>query len=239
MRIDAIGYNHKHNSKFLINRPYGSGNYLLLLIKTSAVFRISNEDIYVAPNSFLLYTPDYPQYYYAETNTYIDDWLHFMPENENETRLISELNIPLNKPVNVSDMEQISSLIKYMIYENNSGNCHYRKTINCCFEILMYKLSEAVSQEPKYLKPKLFMDNASFPEQKVIIIRKMAEIRHTIYSFPSKEWRAKDMARELSISESYFQHLYKKIFGISINKDMMKARAEKQQKCLQVKNISQ
>lgn len=38
MRMDEIGYNHKHDKTFLIDRPNGAGDWLLLAVKSKAVF---------------------------------------------------------------------------------------------------------------------------------------------------------------------------------------------------------
>lgn len=38
MEIGTIGYNHSHNSEFVMDRPNGIGCPLLLLIKNSCVF---------------------------------------------------------------------------------------------------------------------------------------------------------------------------------------------------------
>ena len=38
MIIHNVGYHHKHDSDFKIERPSGTGNFLFLLVKTDAIF---------------------------------------------------------------------------------------------------------------------------------------------------------------------------------------------------------
>ena len=58
VRMDEIGYDHKHDKTFCIDRPNGSGDWLFLIIKTKALFRIGGREIHVKPNSFIMFTPD-------------------------------------------------------------------------------------------------------------------------------------------------------------------------------------
>ena len=45
MKINNIGYNHTHDADFVIQRTTGSGDYLLLLLKTPAVFTLRGKDL--------------------------------------------------------------------------------------------------------------------------------------------------------------------------------------------------
>ncbi len=55
MQINNIGYNHFHDADFRIERPNASGDYLLLLLKTPAIFTMKRKDIITEQNSFILY----------------------------------------------------------------------------------------------------------------------------------------------------------------------------------------
>ena len=44
MKINTIGYHHTHDADFIIERPNGSGDYLLLIIKTPALFRFAGKE---------------------------------------------------------------------------------------------------------------------------------------------------------------------------------------------------
>ena len=98
MECSSIGYHHIHDKSFKNYRPTGSMNWLLLLIKSPAVFYIDGKELHVKANSYIIYSLDTPQHYTADGEDYIDDWLHFFPDKE-EIKLFDELSIPLNKPV--------------------------------------------------------------------------------------------------------------------------------------------
>lgn len=52
MEIAFIGYNHIHDSDLNIVRPLGSGDFLVLLVKSPAIFNVNGKDIFTPPNIF-------------------------------------------------------------------------------------------------------------------------------------------------------------------------------------------
>lgn len=62
MRMDEIGYNHRHGRSFYIDRPEGTGDWLMLIIKSPAYFRVDGKDIKTSSCAFILYEPGAPQH---------------------------------------------------------------------------------------------------------------------------------------------------------------------------------
>ena len=58
MKIGAIGYNHKHDSSFSMDRPNGVGCRLMLLIKEHSVFELGGKKYDVQPASFVAISPE-------------------------------------------------------------------------------------------------------------------------------------------------------------------------------------
>lgn len=52
-------------------------------------------------------------------------------------------------------------------------------------------------------------------------------VRRNILSQPQLEWEIADMARDMAISRSHFQRLYKQMFNVSIKGDMISARIKR------------
>ena len=55
---------------------------------------------------------------------------------------------------------------------------------------------------------------------------KMSILRSQIYNMPHQDWNIEGLAHQLTMSKSYFQHLYKEIFGISVMNDVIRSRIE-------------
>ena len=141
MQLDAIGFNHRHERSFRIDRPEGSEDWLMLIVKSPACFIIDGKEIKTRANSFIVFTSDHPQHYFPECDEYFDDWIHFVPDSD-DISLFEELNIPLNRPVPLSDISDISLFVKNMCYEYYSSNANRRQSVLMYFRLLMYKLSE-------------------------------------------------------------------------------------------------
>ncbi|MBP5578725.1 MAG: helix-turn-helix transcriptional regulator [Ruminococcus sp.] len=226
MKMYEIGYNHRHDHNFCINRPGGSDNWLMLIVKTPAHFRVDGKDIRTSAHSVMIYTPYTPQYYYPATNEYFDDWMHFLPD-ENEQQMIKELEIPLNQPVDIADITDMSAMIRSMCFEHYSSNEFKQKSIDLYFQLLILKFSEKLNRQ------KEMHDR---PEG--VYSEKLLWIRQSIYRWPSRNYSIDDMAKELSLSRSRFQHLYTETFGVSVNKDVISSRLNKAAELLKTTDLS-
>lgn len=215
MRMDEIGYNHRHEHDFFVKRPDGTGDWLLLVVKSPVVYRINGVDKRFHAGSFILYKTGFPQYYHAVADEYYDDWIHFEPD-ECELMLIESLNIPINTPVQLSDTEEASAIIRNMCFEHYSSNKHRSESVDLYFRLLIYKLSE-----------KLNVTSESTRQNPSHYFAKLLWIRDSIYRWPSREYTVDDMAKELSLSRSRFQHLYTEVFGRSVKKDIITSRLQR------------
>lgn len=65
MRINDVGYNYFHNADFRVERPSGSGDFLLVLLKSPAVVVLEGKEVTVETNSFILFDKATPQIYRA------------------------------------------------------------------------------------------------------------------------------------------------------------------------------
>ena len=52
MILHNVGYNHRHDADFFVDRPAGSGDNLLLILRTDAIFTLNGEDVPVPANTF-------------------------------------------------------------------------------------------------------------------------------------------------------------------------------------------
>ena len=225
MKMVEIGYNHRHDRSFCIDRPNGTESWLLLIVKTPAHFRIGRKDVRTSAHSFILYTPNTPQYYFPASNEYFDDWMHFTPDEE-EQKMLSELNIPLDHPVDIADITDMSAMMRSMCFEHYSSDPYREKSIDLYFRLLIYKISE-----------KLIQKAANHDRPEGIYSEKLLWIRQSIYRWPGRDYSIDDMAKELSLSRSRFQHLYTETFGVSVNKDVITSRLNKAAELLKTTDL--
>lgn len=223
MQINNIGYNHCHDADFRIHRPDGSGDNLLLLVKTSAIFTFSGIETVTQPNSFILYKEGEPQFYRAYGAQFSNDWFHFsMTDSDND--FMEALDIPFNKIVCLEDINGLSLLIKNMSYEQYSSNMFKTDSIELYMKLFFIKLSEAI--------------HSTGGSRSGTHYDKLAILRSQIYNMPYNEWSVDWLSHQLTMSRSYFQHLYKETFGISVMNDVIRSRVEHAKYLLSTTDIS-
>lgn len=211
MKINNIGYNHRHDSDFFVLRPNGSGDNLLLLLKTPAVFVLNGEKQHTEENSFILFKEGTPQDYRSDGGEFSNDWFHFSVE-EKDKELFDALEIPFDRVIHIEDMSNLSQIVKSMSYENYSSNLYKTDSVELYLKLFFIKLSEKLHSVKK-------SDISSYYD-------KMSILRSQIYSMPQNEWNIEWLAHQLTMSRSHFEHTYKKIFGISPMNEVINSRLE-------------
>lgn len=212
MEINKIGFEHRHNAAYCIDRPEGSGDYLFLLLKSDTAIMINGEEQNAEAGSFILFTIGTPQIYHAVGSESIYDWFHFSMNNK-EFEWLIHLNIPFDRITHIEDVGNLSLLIKNMCHEKYSGTLYMTEILDHYTKLFFLKLSEMLYEKPVMAVTDLH--------------DKMSIIRNQIYNSPQSEWKVENLAHQLTMSRSYFEHKYTEIFGISIINDVITARLER------------
>lgn len=210
MIVNNVGYNHCHDADFFIERPDGSGDYLLLLLKTDAIFTIDGKDITVPENSVFIYPKGRPQYYRClPQHTFENDWMHFdFSTDEKENDFISR-KIPFEKPVHMN-LNFLSYCIKSISYEKNSNHPYKEQSIRSYIFLMFIKILEQTENSEKYRSGEQY--------------EMMTTIRNKIYAEPYVPRGVSWAAHEVRMSRSSFQHSYKKLFGVSYIQDFINSK---------------
>ena len=212
MKIINAGYNHTHDSDFNIDRPEGSGDNLLILLRSDAIFNINGRDIRVAGNSLFVYPVGRPQRYRCmNQSTFSNDWIHFQFEGDEEKEFLV-LGLEYEKPIPVKDMSFLSFCVKKIATEFYSANPNREKTIYHSMFLIFCKAGESRRKQTE--------------ERHENYYEVLSGVRNRIYSMPYEQRTVESTAHEVRMSTSNFQHLYRKSFGVTLFQDVIKARVE-------------
>ncbi|MBE7020012.1 MAG: helix-turn-helix domain-containing protein [Ruminococcaceae bacterium] len=211
MKIVNVGYNYKHPADFCINRPYGSGDYIFLLLKTEAFFVFNNKKYIAPPNSVVLFKKGTPQIYGALSKEYVNDWIHFDIDDDEMTE-IQKLDIPFDTILSINSIYIFSEFIKSMFYEKYSQNLYKEDSMNLYFNLILKKLSE--------------MLKSNIPEKEKPHYDNFCRLRNEIQLTPQDNWNIDKICKKMNLSRSYIQHLYKSLFGVSIMEDVLQRRID-------------
>lgn len=211
LKINNIGYNHRHDADFFVSRSNGSGDSLFLLLRTPAIFELEGRELHAQKNSFILFKEGTPQFYRSDGGEFSNDWFHFSFSAE-EQGLFDALEIPFDRIVSIGDITNLSMLIKNMSFENYSANIYRTDSVELYMKLFFIKLSEKLHASKESLVSTHY--------------DRMSILRSKIYSMPRHEWNVDGLAHELAMSRSHFEHMYKQIFGISVMNEVINSRIE-------------
>ena len=88
------------------------------------------------------------------------------------------------------------------------------------------------------LEEKLKMKNGPEKFSGSPYVRLIHELHDNIYEEPQLDWKAEAEAGRLGISQSYFQHIYRKILNVSFNSDVIAARLSLAERLLVNSNLT-
>ncbi len=208
MKINSIGINYTHSQKFSINRPVGSGDYLLLNMKTPAILLLDGKEITTEKNSVIIYKKGSPQIYRAKEATYANDYIHF---DMNGERDIS--NLPLDTVLPLPSNKEISKLIKDLYLEYISNYTFREESMELLMRLLFIKVQELAAYPSKDMQIYGYYED-------------LLNLRSMIYRHPEEKWSVTRMANQLNLSPSYFQRLYRQTFHVTCNADVIQSKLQ-------------
>ncbi len=214
MKIGSIGYNYAHDRTFVMDRPCGVGCWLMLLVKSSAVFTINGREQKVRRNSLVILSPSTPVNYRAGEDGYTDDWIYFdmeqgEPERFERLGLKADAVTPLNSAGDVSELVRTLAFEFYSSEEYREEICHHYS------ELLLLRLSRMIRSGESSASVK-------YSEKHF----RLAQLRAVFFTQPETVQSVDSMAQEMGLSRSGFQHLYKRVFGVSVMEDVIRGRIE-------------
>lgn len=209
--IHYAGYDASHPDSFVFDIPEGHDCWLLLLIKTPALFWVNGEIKEYPAHSAVLFHPHQKIYYRACADKYINDWMRF---DSNES-YVTATTLPFGVPFSLDDPEYCYKLFQLLCSEHYFSKDYKESSIDYLLRTLFNKLLE--SYRSNCISPQYY---------------KLLSLRVEIHSNPGHNWNVPGMADYLHISPGYLQTIYKNTFGTSCMDDVINSRIRMAKECL-------
>ncbi len=220
MKLHTMGMNFRHDSRFLIERPNGSGDDLILIFKTSARIRLGSNTLTAPANSAIVFSKSFHQHYGADGDEYINHWVHF--DCDEEGSFIRRIGLPFNTILPIADISSVENTLDMLSVESVSSGSNSSENINLLLRLLLSKLSEGAEK-----------DGGSN-----IHSATLRALRAELHRNPAHRHNINELAAGLSLSPSHFQYLYKAEFGVSCYEDILNARIDMAKYYLQSTDLS-
>lgn len=212
MRMDDIGWHSVHGADFLNERPHGTGDFVLLLIKSPCQVSVNGQMRKFPPYTLILYTPDCYVKYGADGAEYADDWLHFAPDDA-ESALIGQLRIPMDTPVALPKGTEISKLLREMSFMFYSAHLHRQEITDLLFRMLLYRIHEQLVQ-------------AGVVPEGESVRERLKQIKEFIFRKPFDNFSAERFAGELNLTVADFLTQYRAENGSIFEEDLVRTRMQ-------------
>ncbi len=207
--ITYCGYNIRNSDCDIIDRPNGSNSYLLLYFMSPMEIILNNRKLDVYPNTLLLYTPGYRQWYRAK-KTFYNSFVHFVdPDN-----FVEKLNIPLNELFTIEDSSELNDIIRHIENDFLQKEILYQEKMSASLQLLLILISRSYNKSTDTYKIDPFTSDKFF------------KLRMHILSNLDYNWNLTNMAKLANLSNSQFYNYYSYIFKQSPKADLIDARLE-------------
>lgn len=212
--LHRVGYHFVHEKGVNIDRINGSNDYLFLYLKSNVNILTEEGEKQTTEPAFILYEKDFHQKYYDSKGPFINDWMHF--DKQDAKSFFEKLDIPVNKLMVIRNSKDISSMLQDIRLESKQQGKYHKEILDSKIKVMFYKFSDIYHEEIR------------FSDKLNRYRRDFNEIRNRIYTFRPDHMvcNVNEIAASLNLSTSYFQHIYKQLFGVSVMSDIIKSRIE-------------
>ena len=193
-----------HRTDFVYDKPNGTGMWLLILTRSKAIFRVDSVEKEYPKGCLVLYSPTTPIYYRScKDESYSDDWISFSISEADALFDSAPIGIPVQVPVT----SYCHELFNMLCIENWYKTDYFFLNTDNIIQLLINKLIEYSKQ---FTIPTKY--------------NSIHNLRKDIYLNPGADWSIPNMAKQLHISQSRLQCLYKKLFNTTCSRDVIEAR---------------
>ncbi|MBR6789822.1 MAG: helix-turn-helix transcriptional regulator [Oscillospiraceae bacterium] len=211
MFIDFMGVNDLQGKEFRLYRENGTPDLLFVLFKSPAEVWAEGAFRQVGWGRCILFDENRIQHYFpAKGAEFLHDFIHFKADTEQEKQLL--LDIPKGVPMELSLPDTVSSLLTEIQAELHDVMPEHRSAIlDHLTAAFLLRLKKELTREK--------IDSIRRP-----YYQRFHRLRSEIYRDPLRAGSISEMAEQLHISSSHFQHLYKEFFSVSCTEDVIAAR---------------
>ncbi len=210
IRVQYAGCHHTEENYTRIQRPKGSGDYLLILFE-SAMHVMTEETIETAqPSACILYTPGVPQDYSAIRDFRLS-YVHFTASESD----LEGFSVPQNRIFYPEDPAYVIRVLGRIDTEFYTRDLMFGPEL----DLELRRLFILFSRE----------ENTRLLEERegTELYRLFLQARYTMLANCEREWASTNMCEMVSLSRSQFYKYYNDFFGISPMADLQEARIRK------------
>ncbi|MBR3879366.1 MAG: helix-turn-helix transcriptional regulator [Clostridia bacterium] len=196
---------------YTIDRPNGFPDYVLVHLWQSVTITIDGESFATRPSACIVYSREDHQKWVAGEEGIIHDWIHM---DGDIPALMADAGLEFNKVFYPKSPDFITKTCEELEVEYYSKRKFSEEICSLGLSRLFYLMSRRCSEEE--------------PENiNTLVAQRLRSIRSNMLSNIKEQPDIEAISKRLSVCPSKFYSMYKSLFGISPQKDLINARIEK------------
>lgn len=225
MKINTLGINYTHENGLVIDRPEGSGDYLLIIFKTRGFVTFGDKTSDVMPDSAVLFKKGTHQLYGNKNERFVNHCIHMTIDDNDD--ILSRAGLAADTVFSLENPDKTEEKMREISRELYSGKSSAEELSQLYLRCLLYHLGENCTA---FLNGNQSLNKGCHSSE-------LQALRAEIYSSPGKNISVKSMAEKLNISVPHFQRLYKEHFSVSSYEDVIHARIRLAKHCLRTTDM--
>lgn len=210
MQLVRIRHNWHENAGMRLNRPEGSGDYVLLHFLTPVTLWMDGQSVDAAPGTLVILSPQMGHGFYSQ-GTLLHDWMHLTGDVESA---LEAVGLEPDTLYSMTQSLQITERIARLEAEFFARNVHWESCVDALLRELWITIARQATGE---ISQPVLQETAGH----------LRELRAEMMQHPERQWSNEMMAKQVNISVSRLYPLYKRLFSISPGRDLILMRVEK------------
>ncbi len=214
LTLNKSGIDHRHPDGFLIDRTYGSGDFVFIHFLTPMLIHDGTAARHEPPGTCIIYAPPFRQWYKGDGVGLGNDWFHF--DGRDARPLLRKWRLPVNRPFQPARTDFMAPMIRGMEQESRDQAPYWQEAMGLRLEHFFLELARSLREQEKETVP-------TTPRKRELQ-RLFRSVRSEIMADFRHRWTVADMARKTHLSGARFAVLYKEFFAVSPLEDLLRAR---------------
>lgn len=189
-----------------------SPEYHFLFTKTPAIFSAGGSEQVLQSETVIIYDCGTEKYYRSPDKKKLTfDRIAFRM-NSSDKQFFSDLKIPLNSPITLTESAVIRSLMRSMQLQQIYCGASVDDFNDYALRMIFINVSEQISKN----NSSVIIDIPHYKE--------LLKLRRQIYNSPEIRWNISEICSDMNISRTYFHRIYFYAFGVTCMQDVIESR---------------
>jgi AraC-like DNA-binding protein len=194
LQVNAIGISERM-SNVIVNRPAGTGDYLLMAFMDPVTIRAGDEDLDCGASTMMIWDIEHGHYYGNVRQRWLHSWIHC--DGRRVAHLIDGAKLPVNRPFSLHDPGVVDSYL-WEIYREITEQS------SPCAQIVLNSIHSWLLEMNRQLEG----PHNTIPTD-------LLALRHFLGENVDRPMRLSDMAARANMSQSHLSAQFKHYFGVA------------------------